>query len=335
MRKFILLLGSLTLLAACRTSVPEPPQVRIEPIALTPTLYRAEAITLVVSPTVPDRLLMEAALLPRLEVSKFQSSVLQALRAGLGEGFVSVTVAPEPDPSTLSLVLETFRPEPIKTGNVPLGPDEIRREMRFDIDYRLRLEREGRVLARVSGRYEGLEQSWRGEDLIPMLGRASHRALRSATDELLARATIRPAPVDRDPISSTNEEAIAVLPLRGEAIDERVLSVLDELLVVAMDERSPQRIVGHNDIRALLDHEQLKDALGCDDVTCAAEIAGALGVEHILTGHVGVLGDTLVITLHQVNTRTQSSEGRSKATVLNEEPLYPRAIDVAVERLYN
>ena len=331
----VLIVSAFAMSAACAAPVPKsPPRVSVSPVQLTPTLYRAEPITLVMSETVPQRLVMEAALLPRLEVSSYRRTLSQALERGLQEGFVEVSVAPEPDASALSFVVETFRPDPVKTGNVPVGPDEIRREMRFDIDYRLRLEREGRVLARVAGRYTGHEQSWRGEDLLPMLGRASHRALRTAADELMARATIRPAQAPTVE-QARSDEAVAVLPLRSEAVDDRVLSVLNELLVVAMDERSPHRIVGTADIRALLDHEQLKDALGCDDVTCATEIGGALGVDHILAGHVGVLGDTLVITLHQVNVLSHSSEARSKATVLNEEPLYPRAIDVAVERLHN
>ncbi|MEM6730348.1 MAG: hypothetical protein AAF658_02260, partial [Myxococcota bacterium] len=279
-------------------------------------------------------LVLEAALVPTIRARAYRQTVIRALATGLQAGFAEVTVAKTPPEEGLALVIDDFRPAPIKTGNVPLGPDVIRSELRFDIDYQVRLQRGTRVLARSSGNFAGLEQSWREGDLLPMLGRTSHRALRAAASVVFEDAVLRPAELASRPRDKGEaEESIALLPLRGPGLPESVTSVLDELLIVSMDERSPHRIVSMADINALLDHEQLKDALGCDDVTCATEIGGALGVDFIVTGQAGILGDTLVVTLHQVRVADQTSESRSKATVLNEPSLYPQAIEVAVERL--
>ena len=43
--------------------------------------------------------------------------------------------------------------------------------------------------------------------------------------------------------------------------------------------------------------KQMNSALGCDDVSCAAEIGGALGARYMLTGSVGKLGSKLNISL--------------------------------------
>ena len=42
----------------------------------------------------------------------------------------------------------------------------------------------------------------------------------------------------------------------------------------------------------------VKEQLGCDDVTCAAEIGGALGAEFLLAGRVAKLSNNLIIHPH-------------------------------------
>ena len=43
--------------------------------------------------------------------------------------------------------------------------------------------------------------------------------------------------------------------------------------------------------------------MGCDDLACTAELGGALGVDAILAGNVGVLGTTYVLSLKLINTQ--------------------------------
>src|SRR3954469_24747603 len=47
-----------------------------------------------------------------------------------------------------------------------------------------------------------------------------------------------------------------------------------------------QSVIGKSDIEALLGLERMKDAVGCTDTSCLAEIGGALGVDEMVTGAV-------------------------------------------------
>jgi|TARA_B100000959_G_scaffold12917_1_gene12741 hypothetical protein len=47
---------------------------------------------------------------------------------------------------------------------------------------------------------------------------------------------------------------------------------LNEILVVNLSQLSPMSVITMEDLEAQLGRESLKDLMGCDAVTCAAEI---------------------------------------------------------------
>lgn len=58
-----------------------------------------------------------------------------------------------------------------------------------------------------------------------------------------------------------------------------------------------QSLVGGADLRAMMDLEQQKDALGCGDTSCLAEIGGALGVPYLMTMSLGRFAAQRVLNL--------------------------------------
>ena len=56
-----------------------------------------------------------------------------------------------------------------------------------------------------------------------------------------------------------------------------------------------------DEIRDMLAFEKTKDQAGCDDVTCLAEIGGALGVDDLLTGRLSKIGDGHVMVLRRID----------------------------------
>ena len=56
--------------------------------------------------------------------------------------------------------------------------------------------------------------------------------------------------------------------------------------------------------------EQMKQSMGCDDVSCLAEIGGALGVDYIVSGSILMLGDAYVTQLQLMNIRQGRADGR-------------------------
>ncbi len=85
------------------------------------------------------------------------------------------------------------------------------------------------------------------------------------------------------------------------------------------------------DVEARLRLEQYKDALGCSDVACAAEIAGALGVELIFYGSATVVGSERAFSGSVI---TQSGKVIARRVVISalNAPLEP-AIETLVREL--
>jgi tetratricopeptide (TPR) repeat protein len=57
----------------------------------------------------------------------------------------------------------------------------------------------------------------------------------------------------------------------------------------------------------------MKDAMGCDDVACAAEIGGALGAPYLVAGQLTRLGDQAVLSLRLMDTQAPAVLERATA----------------------
>ncbi len=93
--------------------------------------------------------------------------------------------------------------------------------------------------------------------------------------------------------------SVAVLPLgsKGKAQKE-VIEVLDDLLLSALEKAAPElRVIGKADIDTMVGFEKTKYMLGCDQIACAVDVAGALGVDSVITGNVGLLGKKHLLSL--------------------------------------
>ena len=75
----------------------------------------------------------------------------------------------------------------------------------------------------------------------------------------------------------------------------------------------------------------MNDVLGCDDVTCAAEIGGAVGTRYLLTGSVRSGVDTIWVVLNLIDTRDMKIS-RGSGNARNAEGMYETAIERAVRR---
>jgi pimeloyl-ACP methyl ester carboxylesterase len=71
------------------------------------------------------------------------------------------------------------------------------------------------------------------------------------------------------------------------------------------------KVTGYQEIEGMLTQDQMKQVLGCDSVSCAAEIAGAFNTDQIVLGSLGRLGDSYILTLTLVRARDAQVVGRS------------------------
>jgi len=106
--------------------------------------------------------------------------------------------------------------------------------------------------------------------------------------------------------------------------------VLSDLLVTFLRDSSAFRtVVSGQEIDDVMNLERQKQLMNCDAESCVAEVAGALGVELLVTGSVSRLGTAMILHLRMLDTRT----GRAVATFSETSPSVAQELLVAsVER---
>lgn len=111
-------------------------------------------------------------------------------------------------------------------------------------------------------------------------------------------------------------DSIVVTGFAGDDLGSDTRELLNELLVTDVQHRlADRKVIAPSDIDALIGLERAKDLMGCDDAACAAEIGGALGAAYLVTGRLGILGESLVMTLKLINLKATSVESRVTQTV--------------------
>jgi len=103
------------------------------------------------------------------------------------------------------------------------------------------------------------------------------------------------------PAAADSKRAIAVLDLRARGLEPTIAEQVTDLVLKEVDRTGLFRTVSQEEIRRMLEHEQQKLMLGCEETSCLAEIGGALGVDMLLAGGVGKIGETFVVTLKLID----------------------------------
>ncbi|MBI3178391.1 MAG: hypothetical protein HYZ27_01945 [Deltaproteobacteria bacterium] len=138
-------------------------------------------------------------------------------------------------------------------------------------------------------------------------------------------------PAPKFPVGS-----VAVLPIKAKGNAKKSLpDVLDDLLLSSLQTvAGPElRVVGKSDIDAMLGFEKTKDTVGCNEVACAAEIAGALGVDSIISATAGTLGGKYVLTLVWIDQKQAKAFKRHSETLGKSEEDFDNGVRMAVSAL--
>jgi len=101
-----------------------------------------------------------------------------------------------------------------------------------------------------------------------------------------------PAPADERP-------GLAALNIEAErGVDESLVKMLSDAVLSQL--KSSGRfasVIGSSDIETMISMEQQKQALGCDEDNCLAQLGGALGVPYLFTGSLGSVGGRFMLNL--------------------------------------
>jgi hypothetical protein len=106
------------------------------------------------------------------------------------------------------------------------------------------------------------------------------------------------------------------MALRAEVkVTTGAANVLSELLTQRMrDANAFSRVVNFRELEDTLSAEQQRQLLNCEASSCLAEIAGAMGVDLLLTGSVGQLGQVLVVNLRLIAAHSGLAKGSVSET---------------------
>jgi len=129
----------------------------------------------------------------------------------------------------------------------------------------------------------------------------------AAVDELLGKSK------PRQPFSLENgaELKLAVMPLAARGVPAPTADAMTQILSAELNGIEGISVISRDDIQAMLAKVQTESELGCtDNMECIVEIGAALGLAKLVTGTVGRVKDTYVVSMQLVDIRKAEVENR-------------------------
>ncbi len=120
----------------------------------------------------------------------------------------------------------------------------------------------------------------------------------------------------------------------GPGTSEGEASLLNDALLVAIKRFDDKfEIRTSQDIEGIAKLEEAQTLAGCDVVSCAAEIGDALGAEQLVTGQLGRVGSTWILSLTRTERSTLKALARTQVRAQGEAPdiLFPMIEQQAAE----
>lgn len=116
--------------------------------------------------------------------------------------------------------------------------------------------------------------------------------------------------------SAEEKLKVAVLDLAAKGSPAEMAASATALVATELDKLGVFRVISGEDIRAMISFEKTRQSLGCEaDASCLAEIGGALGVDYIVAGSLGKLGDTYTLFLNLTDIKKAAVESRVQENI--------------------
>jgi TolB-like protein len=94
------------------------------------------------------------------------------------------------------------------------------------------------------------------------------------------------------------------------------------------------RVIGTKEIESVIGFEKQKQLLSCESQSCVAELAGAMGVDYVLTGTLGRLGNSWLFNITLVSTHSAEVQARISRRIPGTEEALLEAMDSVVAELF-
>lgn len=129
---------------------------------------------------------------------------------------------------------------------------------------------------------------------------------------------------------------VAVFDLEATAAPPELAAAASLILPTEVRARDPgAQVISSADLHAMLGLEREKKMLGCEEsASCMAEIGGAMGVDELVAGRLGKVGQTWVLELHRTDVHRARVVSSAVRTVRGAEDALIGALREAVSELY-
>jgi TolB-like protein len=139
-------------------------------------------------------------------------------------------------------------------------------------------------------------------------------AVRASVNRLLGFAATDAAPRFALEVAPEGTK-VAILDLDAHDVTPGLADNLTQLLSLELKKFEGLGVISRGEIQAMLRFESERQALQCtSDISCLVEIGGALGVDYLVGGSVGRLGDAFVVTLKLMDVAAAEVVSRASQT---------------------
>jgi hypothetical protein len=134
--------------------------------------------------------------------------------------------------------------------------------------------------------------------------------------------------------SESELPGLAVLDLQiKKGVESSAGEMLNDLILDLLGRSGRfSSVIAGSDIREMISMEQQKQALGCDDDSCLAELGGSLGVPLMFTSSLGAFGGKFIINLKLISVEEATVKARA-SRVVNDEAAILEALPAMLEQV--
>jgi TolB-like protein len=118
-------------------------------------------------------------------------------------------------------------------------------------------------------------------------------------------------------------QKVAVWSIQAaQGVSPGAAQILEDVVATELARTGRFQVVGRGDLVAVLGYERQRQALGCSESACLAEIGGAVGADLVLSGQAGQLGSQLRLSLILVDAKKGVAVARAaRFTAASEDAL--------------
>jgi hypothetical protein len=103
------------------------------------------------------------------------------------------------------------------------------------------------------------------------------------------------------PAKKAKQLEIAVFPLEAKVLDKAIADMVTDALHAQITKIPNSRVISAKELDTMMGYEQKKQLSGCNDTACVVAIGGAMGVDKLVVGSIGKLGNSYLFNVKLLN----------------------------------